>query len=72
MKSGCNNLKGELARKGITRKTVAEALGVHINTLCNKLDGATPFTIEEAFAIKDAFLPEADLKYLFMKDGETA
>lgn len=61
------NLKGELAKNGITNTQVAELLGVHINTISNKLEGSSSFSIEEAFKIKGSLLPYCDLSYLFAR-----
>lgn len=61
------NLKGELAKNNISNTQVAEALGVHINTITNKLEGRSSFSIEEAFKIKSCLLPSCDLYYLFAR-----
>ncbi len=61
------NLKGELAKNNISNTQVAEVLGVHINTVANKLDGRSSFSIEEAFKIKSYLLPSYDLYYLFAR-----
>lgn len=59
------NLEEALNKKGITRETVAALLNIHRNTLKNKLDGESDFTVPEAFSIKRNLLPEYDLDYLF-------
>ena len=61
------NLKGELAKNGITNAKVAAVLGVHVNTIANKLEGSSSFSIEEAFKIKTVLLPYCDLSYLFAR-----
>lgn len=61
------NLKGELAKNGITNIQIAQLLGVHINTVTNKLEGSSSFSIEEAFKIKASLLPYCDLSYLFAR-----
>lgn len=71
MRTGCDNLKGELAKRGISRAKLATNLGIHPNTLSNKLEGKSYFTIAEAFAIKDAFFPDTELRYLFAQSDET-
>ena len=62
-----SNLKAELTRKGITVKTVARIWGVHENTAHNKINGASPISIEEAFKIKAELFPDLDFAYLFAK-----
>lgn len=61
------NLKGELAKNGISNTRVAEVLGLHINTITNKIEGSSSFSIEEAFKIKSRLLPGYDLAYLFAR-----
>ena len=56
----CGNLIGELAKKKIK------------NSVANKLNGDSPFTIEEAFKIQATFFPKLSLEYLFDKDEEGA
>lgn len=61
-------IKGELVKKGISQTDVAKELGIHPNTLSNKLEGFTSFTIDEAFQIKEKFLPDVDLKCFSKSD----
>lgn len=65
---GYINLKGEIAKKGITQLEIAKLLKIHTNTVTNKINGESSFSIEEAFEIKKAFFPEMDLAYLFNSD----
>ena len=53
------NLKGEIAKKGIQRSEMAKALGIHENSISNKINGKSRFTIEEAFQIKDTFFADS-------------
>lgn len=64
------NLKKELAGKNINFTTVAELIEVHPNTFINKLNGKTPFNIDEVFKIKKCLFPNLDLDYLFQRDNE--
>lgn len=59
------NLSAEIARTGITQKAIAEYLGIHENSISNKISGKSSFTVEEAFQIKEHFFPNCELKYLF-------
>lgn len=58
------NLKLEMFKSGITQKEIADFLGIHENSMSNKL-AKGPFSIEEAFAIKNRFFPALDIAYLF-------
>jgi hypothetical protein len=65
------NLIGKLAENKISNVKVADVLGVHVNTVANKLDGTSSFSIEEAFKIKTYLLPSYDLSYLFARCPNT-
>ena len=67
-----SNLKAELTRKGVTVKTVAQIWGVHENTAHNKINGASPITIEEAFKIKAELFPDLEFTYLFAKEQKAS
>lgn len=47
-----SNLKAEMARKDITIESMAQMLGIHRNSVANKLNGASSFSIEEAMKIR--------------------
>ena len=59
------NLKLALYENNITIETVAEFLGIHRNSVANKLNGIRPFTIEEAKKLKKGLLTKYDSEYLF-------
>lgn len=61
----CINLKGEMAKKGVTIEEVSKLLGIHRNSVANKLNGDSSFTIEEAFKVHDVYFPQMSLNYLF-------
>lgn len=67
-----NNLKGEMAKKNITKTDISKVLGIHINTVSNKINGRSHFTVEEAFIIKNYFFKKDDLplRYLFATDDD--
>ena len=60
------NLKIEMLKKGVTNAQLANLLGIHINSVTNKLDHG-PFSIEDAFLIKDNLFPDLDIAYLFKR-----
>lgn len=61
------NLQSKMAREGVTQRSIADYLGIHENSVGNKVLGKSPFTIEEAFKIKEKFFPDSDLLYLFKR-----
>ena len=66
----CLNLKGEMAKRNITAEKFAQLLGIHRNSVANKINGDSSFSIEEAMKIKEEYFPELELKYLFQKEPE--
>lgn len=61
-------LKGEMAKRDITIKTISELLGIHRNSVSNKLEGNTNFSIDEAVKIRNAFFPDMRIDFLFDKE----
>lgn len=68
------NLKGEMAKKNITNESIANLLGIHRNSVYNKINGESKFSIDEALAIRNAFFPNYDVDTLFGEDkgGESS
>lgn len=62
-----NNLRSEMTRRGITVDEIASALCVHRNSVINKINGKTPFSVEEAFLLRDTKFPGMEVGYLFRK-----
>lgn len=62
------NLRIEMYKRKVTIESVAEYLAIHRNSVSNKLEGDTEFSIEEAFKVRDRFFPDLDMDYLFKKD----
>lgn len=58
------NLKIALLEKGLSIKTVANKLGLHRNTLSNKLDGNSRFYLDEIKKIRDTYFPDKTLDEL--------
>ncbi len=58
-------LKGEMAKRDITNEAIAECLGIHRNSVANKVNGATAFSFEEAIKIRNTFFPSYKLEELF-------
>lgn len=61
------NLAGEIAKRGIKKKRIAESIGVCDKSLNNKMSGRSPFTWAEVKMIRDRFFPDMDLDVLFAK-----
>lgn len=59
------NLKAEMARTGVSKEDIMNLLGCSLRTVDNKLDEITDFTIPEAFKIRDAFVRNMRMEYLF-------
>lgn len=58
------NLKTEMARNNIRMEDIAKCLGIHRNSVSNKINGGS-FTIEEGLILQERLFPYADLQYLF-------
>ena len=59
------NVKAEMARRNMTALTLSEKTDIRYQTLTSKLAGASPITIKEAKAIRDALNPELSIDELF-------
>ncbi|KEZ51352.1 DNA-binding protein [Metabacillus indicus LMG 22858] len=59
------NLEAEMARRGITKLSLAKRLGMRYPTLIDKLNGKYRLYFEEALRIRQEICPEMDLDYLF-------
>ena len=58
-------LAGEIAKRGIKKKDIAERIGVCIKSLSNKLSGISPITWPEVLLIRDQFFPDMAPEELF-------
>lgn len=65
-----SNLKAEMGRRDISIESMAKILKIHRNSVSNKLNGSSSFSIEEAMVVKDFFFPDMEYKYLFKTDEE--
>lgn len=59
-------LIGELAKRGITKESLAKCLGLHRNAISYKLKKGS-FSIEEAAKIQEEYFPDISLTQLFDK-----
>ena len=63
-------LAGEIAKRGIKKKAIAQSIGVCDKALNNKLTGRSPFTYSEARIINRTFFPDMQIDVLFQEAGE--
>jgi len=61
------NLKAEMARKGISIMDISRELNYVYETLRNKFNGNTEWSRSEMFAIKNKYFPNKSIEYLFKK-----
>jgi DNA-binding XRE family transcriptional regulator len=59
------NLLAEMVRFGISKRKMAESLGIGFVTISTKLKGEYEFTLKEARAIREIFFPQFSYEYLF-------
>ena len=65
------NLKAEMARRDLKVKDLALLINMRPNTLRQKINGNTEFTVPEAFAISKV-LDRLPVDYLFAKGEQDA
>ncbi len=58
-------LQEAMQKNGITNKMIADLLGVHRNTVSNKVFGKKEFNWSEVKLIHDTFFPEYSIRDLF-------
>ena len=54
-------------KREIRKKEVSEFLGIVPETLSKKLSGKNPFTLDEAFAIREQWFRDIPIETLFRK-----
>lgn len=57
-------LESEIAKRGIRKKDIAEAIGIEPKSISNKLTGKTELKLNEMRVIQ-AFIPDIPLDQLF-------
>lgn len=66
------NLRALMGQKGISIDAMARLLGVHRNTIQNKLEGESEFTFSQAEIIMETMFPEYTYKYVFHRTENVA
>lgn len=64
----CINLRGEMAKRKISIEDISNLLGIHRNSVANKLNGESSFSFEQSVKIQESYFPDLELKYLFRKE----
>lgn len=64
------NLESEMVRKRVNRSDLAETLQVRYATVCDKLNGKSSFTLDEALKIKRKYFPRLNFENLFERENE--
>ena len=62
------NLVAGMAVKKIKKKDVADAAGIDVRSLYNKLNGIRQFTLDEAMAIQKKYFADTALEKLFASE----
>jgi len=65
-------LEARLVLIGMTKKKLAEKLGITYNTLLLKLRGENCFTLDEALAIRKIIKADETIEDLFTKTNQQA
>lgn len=62
------NLKGEMGKKDVTMESMSKLLKIHRNSVANKVNGDSSFSIDESIKLRNQFFPDLELEYLFKKE----
>lgn len=66
------NLIALMAVRKVSKKTIADRMGINRAALYNKLNGKSKFSLSEMFFIHQNFFSDIDKDYLFAKTDKTA
>jgi plasmid maintenance system antidote protein VapI len=61
-------LKMEMFKAGITQQKIAGAMEKDRQSIHNKINGVTKWSLDEAEQIRKTFFPKLTLEYLFKKE----
>ena len=64
----CLTLIGEMAKQKVTKRDLSDLLGVHWNSITNKISGESDFSVTEAIKIRDRYVPEWKIENLFRRE----
>ena len=63
------NLEMSIFAAGLSKRDIAQKLGIGYNTLLGKLSGKQPMKLDEAFLIKQEYFPNKNIEWLFTTDA---
>lgn len=61
-------LTGEIAKRGIKKCAISDAIGVSYKALYNKMSGKVQFTWPEVCEIRNTFFPDMEKDVLFSRE----
>lgn len=65
-----NKIKGRIVELGLTQKDLADALGVALPTVSQKINNVRSMDVREAFIIAKVLgIPDKDFREYFFKDN---
>lgn len=64
----CLTLIGEMAKQKVTKRDLSDLLGIHWNSITNKISGESDFSVTEAIKIRDRYFPEWKIENLFRRE----
>ena len=64
----CLTLIGEMAKQKVTKRDLSDLLGVHWNSITNKISRESDFSVTEAIKIRDRYFPEWEIENLFRRE----
>ena len=70
MKSIYPFLVGEIAKRGIKKKEIAESTEISYKAFYNKMLGKNDFSLTEAMTIQKNYFPEIPLETLFQHEPQ--
>lgn len=60
-----SNLEKEMKQKGVSRKDIAEFLGVTYRTIHSRFNGESEWTFSECVKVRNKYFPGMNLEQLF-------
>jgi len=66
---GSLNIKKAMAAKSISIEAMADVLHMHRNSVANKINGKSSFSVDEAFKLRDTLFYEYNIDYLFSPEN---
>ena len=63
------NLEMSIFAAGLSKRDIAQKLGIGYNTLLGKLSGKQPMKLDEAFLIKQEYFTNKNIEWLFTTDA---